>query len=62
MPTQAARDKVLWVLSENGGRIEISRLRRLTNIRNVALYPLLHELASEGRIVIDGNIIAMRKQ
>jgi len=42
--------------------MEISRLRRLTNIRNVALYPLLHELAREGMIVINGDIIVMRKR
>ncbi|OPY55409.1 MAG: hypothetical protein A4E48_00068 [Methanosaeta sp. PtaU1.Bin060] len=62
MPAQTPRDRILWVLSENDGRMEISRLRRLTNIRNVVLYPLLHELAREGRIMIDGDVIAMRKR
>jgi len=62
MPAQSARDRILWILSESGGPMEISRLRRLTNIRNVALYPLLHELAREGMIVINGDIIVMRKR
>jgi len=52
-PSQSQRDRILWTLSNSGGRMERSRLRRRAGMRYADLDPILSELAREGRIRID---------
>ena len=47
---QSPRDRALWLLANNGGKMERSRLRRCTGMRYADLDPILAELAIEGRI------------
>jgi predicted transcriptional regulator len=51
------KDRVLWILSENGGQMEWSRLRRCAGMRYALLDPILDELARKGRIRIKGENI-----
>ena len=44
------RDRVLWILSHNGGKMERSRLRASAGMRYALLNPILDKLAREGRI------------
>ena len=39
------RDRILWILANNGGTMERSRLRACTGMRYVLLNPILEELA-----------------
>jgi hypothetical protein len=55
------RDRVLWILSENGGKMERSRLRRDTGTIYALLDPVLEELAREGRIKMEDDIITLIK-
>ena len=48
--SQSPRDRILWILANNGGKMERSRLRRRMAIRYALLNPILDELAREGRI------------
>ena len=50
--SQSPRDRILWILANNGGRMERSRLRAATGMRYALLNPLLKELAREGRIKV----------
>jgi len=50
--SQSQRDRILWTLANNGGRMERSRLRSSTGIRYALLNPILDELVKEGRIKI----------
>ena len=50
--SQSLRDRILWILANNGGRMERSRLRARTGMRYAMLNPILEELAREGRIKI----------
>ena len=56
---QTPRDRILWVLSSSGGKMERSRLRRCAGMRLADLEPILVELAREGRIRITGEIISV---
>ena len=56
---QTPRDRILWVLSSSGGKIERSRLRRCAGMRLADLEPILGELAREGRIRITGEMISL---
>jgi len=59
-PSQSQRDRVLWILANNDGKMERRRLRRCVGVRYAVLDPLLAELAREGRIRIeDGQIMAL---
>jgi hypothetical protein len=53
------RDRVLWLLSNRGGKTERSRLRRYMGVRYAYLNPILEELAREGRIRIEGETITL---
>jgi hypothetical protein len=57
------RDRVLWTLANNGGKIERSRFRAATGMRYAMLNPILDELMKEGRIKIshgkDRDIISL---
>jgi hypothetical protein len=57
--SQSPRDRVLWILTEHGGQMERSRLRRHTGMRYALLNPILEELAREGWIRIEGEIITL---
>jgi predicted transcriptional regulator len=57
------RDRILWILANNGGTMERSRLRASTGMRYAMLNPILEELVKEGRIKIalgkNGDIISL---
>ena len=48
--SQSPRDRILWILADNGGKMERSRLRARTGMRYALLNPIREELALEGRI------------
>ena len=48
--SQSPRDRILWILANNDGRMERSRLRARTGMRYTLLNPILEELAREGKI------------
>ena len=50
--SQSPRDRILWILANNGGKMERSRLRAATGMRYALLNPILDELARGGRIKI----------
>ena len=56
---QSPRDRILWILSNSGGKMERSTLRRRVGMRLADLEPILGELAREGRIRITGEIISL---
>jgi hypothetical protein len=58
-PSQSQRDRILWTLSNSGGRMERSRLRRCAGMRYADLDPILSELAQEGRVKIDAKNIVL---
>ena len=62
-PFQSPRDRVLWILADNGGKMERSRLRARTGMRYELLNPLLEALAREGRIKMtvgkQGDLISL---
>ena len=49
MPPQSSRDRILWILTNSGGRMERSRLRRCAGMKLADLDFILGELAREGR-------------
>ena len=51
-PSQPQRDRILWILTNSGGKMDRSRLRRCAGMRYAQLDPLHKELADEGRIGI----------
>jgi hypothetical protein len=61
--SQSPRDHILWILANNGGKMERSRLRAATGMRYALLNPILEELVREGRIKIvagkQGDIVAL---
>jgi predicted transcriptional regulator len=50
--SQSPRDHLLWILANNGGKMERSRLRAATGMRYALLNSILDELMKEGRIRI----------
>ena len=48
--SQSPRDRILWILANNGGKMERSRLRARSGMRYALLNPILEELAREGKI------------
>jgi len=57
--SQSPRDRVLWILSESGGKLERSRLRSKAAMRYAQLNAILDQLVKEGRIRISGEIITV---
>jgi 3-phenylpropionate/cinnamic acid dioxygenase small subunit len=57
--SQSPRDRVLWILSEHGGQLERSILRRYTGMRYALLDPVLEELARDGKIRIEEEIVTL---
>ena len=56
---QTPRDRILWILSSSGGKMERSTLRRRLGMKLADLEPILGELAREGRIRITGEMISL---
>ncbi len=56
---QSPRDRILWILTSSGGRMDRSRLRRCTGIKLAGLNLILGELAREGRIKITDEVISL---
>jgi len=56
---QTPRDRILWILSSSGGKIDRSRLRRCAGIKLADLNLILGELAREGRIRITGEVVSI---
>jgi hypothetical protein len=52
-------DRILWILSNSGGKMERSTLRRRAGMRLADLEPILGELAREGRIRITGEMVSI---
>ena len=46
------RNRILWILADNGGKMERSRLRSSTGMRYALMNPILEELMKEGRIKV----------
>jgi len=60
-PLLSPRDRVLWILATRGRKLERSRLRRCTGMRYADLDPILLDLAREGRIRMEDDIITLLK-
>jgi predicted transcriptional regulator len=50
--SQSPRDRILWILTNNSGKMERSRLRARTRMRYAYLNPILEELVKKGRITV----------
>ena len=50
--SQSLRDRILWILANNGGKMERSRLSAHTGMGYALLNPIVDEMASEGRIKV----------
>ena len=57
--SHSPRDRILWILTNNSGTMERSRLRPSTGMRYALLNPILEELAREGRIKITGDLVIL---
>jgi hypothetical protein len=57
--SQSPRDRILWILTNSGGKMDRSRLRRCTGIKLADLNPILAELSREGRIRITGEVVSL---
>jgi len=59
-PSQSQRDRILWILSNSGGKMKRSDLRRRVSMRLADLEPILEELAKEGHIRSSGDMVSLR--
>ena len=63
--SHSPRDRILWTLANNGGKMERSRLRTCTRMRYALLIPILEELVRKGRIKMtvgkQGELISPRE-
>jgi len=61
--SQSPRIRILWILANNGGKMERSRLRISTGMRYALLNPILEELVRKGRIKLtlekDENMVSL---
>lgn len=57
--SQSPRDHILWILTNSGGRMDRSRLRRCAGIKLADVNLILGELAREGRIRITGEVVSL---
>ena len=48
--SHSPRDRILWILVNNGGTMERSRLRASTGMRYALLNPIFKELAREAEL------------
>lgn len=56
---QSPRDKVLWVLSNHNGMMELGKLQAETKLRYAILTPVILVLAKEGKIKIEDEIVIL---
>jgi len=56
---QSLRDRVLWILTNSGGKMDRSRLRRCAGMRYAQLDPILIELSGERKIKITGEMVSL---
>jgi predicted transcriptional regulator len=61
--SQSPRNRILWILANNGGKMERSRLRTCTGMRYALLIPILEELVQKGKIkmtlINGGDIVSL---
>ena len=61
--SQSPRDRILWILANNDGKMELSRLRRRMGMRYALINPILEDLVKEGRIKISprkyGDVVSL---
>ena len=55
--SQSPRDRILWILTRSGSKMDRSRLRRCAGIKLADLNPILLKLSRNGRIRISGETI-----
>jgi predicted transcriptional regulator len=53
------RDRILWILSDSGGTLDRSTLRRRAGLRYVLLGTLLNELVDKGKVRMDGDRVSL---
>ncbi len=53
--------RILWVLSENDVKLDRSTLRTMVGMRYALLDPIIEELAEEGKIKIQGEMIVLHR-
>jgi len=58
-PSQSPRDRILWILTNSGRKLERSGLRRCTGIRYADMNHIIEELEKEGRIRVSGETITL---
>jgi hypothetical protein len=56
---QSPRNRILWILTNGGGKMERRRLRRCAGINLADLNLILGELAQEGRVRISGEVVSL---
>ena len=56
---QSSRDRIFWILTNSGGKMDKGRLRRCTGMKLADLNLILSELAQEGRVRISGEVISL---
>jgi len=56
---QSPRDKVLWVLSNRDGKMELGKLQAEAKLRYAILTPVILVLVKEGKIKMDDDIITL---
>ncbi len=56
---QSPRDRILWILTNSGGKMDRSRLRRCAGMRYAQLDPILIELSGERKIKITGEMVSL---
>jgi len=56
---QTPRDRILWILTNSGGKMDRSRLRRCAGIKLADLNMILGELEREKRIRITGEVVSL---
>ena len=57
--SQTPRDRILWILSNSGSKMERSRLRRCAGMKMADLNIILGELVGEGRIRITEEMVSI---
>ena len=57
--SQNKHDCILWILADSEGKMKRSNPRRRMGMRYADLNPILGELAREGRIKIEGDMITL---
>jgi hypothetical protein len=58
-PSQSTSDRILWILTNSGGKMDRSRLRRCAGMKLADLNLILGELAREKKIRISGETISL---